>query len=120
MIDFWLDLVAGIALVTGAALSVAAGVGLLRFPDPLVRLHAGAKPQIFGLALIIMAIALASREWSVMLMLTPVAVFQMITQPVAAHMIGRASYRTRHYDPALLITDELAAESERIERSDEG
>jgi len=119
MIDFWLDLAAGILLVSGAALSVAAGVGLLRFPDPLVRLHAGTKPQIFGLALVIMAIALATREWSVMLTLAPVMVFQMLTQPIAAHMVGRASYRTGNYDPKLLIVDELAQDADRTESADD-
>lgn len=119
MIDFWLDVVAGILLVGGAALSLAAGIGLLRFPDSLARLHAGTKPQIFGLALIIMAIALASRDWLVLLALTPVIVFQMLTQPMSAHMVGRAAYRTDNYDPKLLIVDDLARDSHRMESSDD-
>ena len=35
-----LDLFAAISLLLGALLSVAAGVGLVRFPDALSRMHA--------------------------------------------------------------------------------
>src|SRR5690606_37243333 len=112
--DFWLDLAAGICLVVGAALSLAAGVGLLRFPDPLARLHAGTKPQVFGLMLGVVAIALATREWPVVLTLPPVVVLQLLTQPLAGHMVARASYRTKNYRPEILVVDELAPEAERV------
>ena len=54
-IDGWIDLAAAVCLLLGAALSVAAGIGLLRFPDALSRMHAATKPQIMGLIFVIAA-----------------------------------------------------------------
>ena len=63
-LDLILDLAAGVCLVLASLLSLGAAVGLLRFPDSLSRLHAGTKPQILGLILVIIAIALATRTWA--------------------------------------------------------
>lgn len=43
------DLIAAILLVLGGILTLAAGVGLVRFPDAPSRLHASTKPQVLGL-----------------------------------------------------------------------
>ncbi len=109
----WIDVVAAVLLVLGGLLSLAAGIGVLRFPDALSRLHAGAKPQVLGLFFVVAAIALSARTWSALLLVIPVILFQLLTQPVAAHMIGRAGYRTRNHRPDLLVTDELADDVER-------
>ena len=106
-LDIVLDGLAGLCLVLGAALSVAAGVGLVRFPDALSRLHAATKPQILGLVFILAAIALQARNWSTLLVLAPVLVLQMITAPISAHMIARAGYRTGNFDRDALLVDEL-------------
>lgn len=110
-----MDVTAVVFVVLAAALSVAAGIGLLRFPDALSRLHAATKPQIFGLLLIIAAIALDQRSVATLLALVPVFVFQSLTAPVAAHMVGRAAYRTGQLDNDTLVIDELKP---AIERSD--
>lgn len=110
-----MDLGAVVCVFLAAVLSVAAGIGLLRFPDVLSRLHAATKPQIFGLLLIIAAIALDQRSFPTLLALVPVFVFQSLTAPVAAHMVGRAAYRTRQLDANSLVVDELGP---AIERSD--
>ena len=36
-------------------------------------------------------------------------IFQVLTVPVSAHMVGRAGYRTKHLHRELLTTDELEA-----------
>jgi multicomponent Na+:H+ antiporter subunit G len=36
-------------------------------------------------------------------------IFQLLTVPVSAHMVGRAGYRTKHLHPELLSADELEA-----------
>jgi multicomponent Na+:H+ antiporter subunit G len=108
-----LDLLAAISLLLGALLSVAAGVGLVRFPDALSRMHAATKPQILGLIFVVIAIALESREWSTLLLLIPVVLFQMLTAPISAHMVGRAGYRTGNFAHDLMIADELEEAVER-------
>lgn len=112
-IDGLLDLFAGISLLLGAFLSVAAGIGLLRFPDALSRLHAATKPQILGLIFVLAAIALESRSWSTLMVLAPVLLFQMLTAPISAHMVGRAGYRTGNFRRDLIAIDELDEVVER-------
>lgn len=116
--DTILDVLSALLLVLGALLSLAAAVGLVRFPDALARLHAATKPQILGLIFIVLALALSVRSWSVLLLLVPVIVFQMLTSPISAHMVGRAGYRTGAYDPGGLIADELAPDIDEAGRSE--
>lgn len=104
------DVAAGICLVSGAFLAFAAGVGVLRFPDLLARMHAGTKPQVLGLILLLMGEALRVRNLQVVGMLLLIAVFQLLTAPVAAHMVGRAGYRTGKVRSDLLVVDELTAD----------
>jgi multicomponent Na+:H+ antiporter subunit G len=117
--DEFLDIAAAVFVVLGAVLSLVAGVGVLRFPDALSRLHAGTKPQVLGLVFIVIAVALSARTWSALLLLIPVVLFQLLTQPVAAHMIGRAGYRTKNLRADLLIVDELADDVERASAREE-
>ena len=119
--DETLDLLAAICLLLGAFLTLAAGVGLLRFPDALSRLHAATKPQILGLLFVVTAVALDARSFTTLLALVPVLLFQIFTAPISAHMVGRAGYRTRNFRPETLVVDELeqavdrATEEERAE-----
>lgn len=106
-LELVIDIASAVCLVLGALLSLAAGIGLLRFPDALSRLHAATKPQVLGLAFILAAIALESRSWSTLLVLAPVLVLQMLTAPISAHMVGRAGYRTGNFRADLMVTDEL-------------
>jgi multicomponent Na+:H+ antiporter subunit G len=111
--DELFDIAAAVFVVLGGALSLVAGVGVVRFSDALARLHAGTKPQVLGLICIVIAVALSARSWSALLLLIPVVLFQLLTQPVAAHMIGRAGYRTKNLRTDLLVVDELADDVDR-------
>ena len=113
-LDSVLDLVAAVCLLLGAFLAFAAGVGVIRFPDALSRLHAATKPQILGLVFIVVAIALTARSWTTLLALVPVLLFQMLTAPIAAHMVGRAAYRTDNFRRDLSLVDDL---EEAIDRA---
>ena len=115
MSDTILDIAAGICLLVGALLSLAAAIGLLRFPDALSRLHAATKPQILGLIFIVIAIALSARSWETALVLLPIILFQLLLTPIAGHMVGRAGYRTKNFRRDLLLVDEL---QDAVTRSD--
>jgi len=103
------DVLAAVCLIGGAVLSLAAGVGVLRFPDALSRMHAATKPQVLGLLLILSGVALRLRSQPDLATVALVALFQLATAPVAAHLVGRAVYRNRRFRPELLVTDDLAA-----------
>jgi len=109
------DWTAAILLLAGALLTLAAGVGVLRFPDLLSRMHAGTKPQVLGLVLVLSAEALRARSLPVLGMLLVVVIFQFLTVPVAAHMVGRAGYRTDQIRRDLLVADELGRDEVEAE-----
>jgi multicomponent Na+:H+ antiporter subunit G len=107
--DLILDVAAGSCLVVGALMSLAAAIGLLRFPDLLSRMHAATKPQVFGLLLLLTGLGLQLRSWAVAPLLLLAWLFQLLTVPVSAHMVGRAGYRTKHLRKETLTEDDLDA-----------
>jgi multicomponent Na+:H+ antiporter subunit G len=102
-----LDVLASVLLLAGAVLALGAGVGLIRFPDLLARMHTAAKPQVLGLILMLIGLGLRLRTGHVIWMLLLVVMFQLLTAPVAAHMVARAGYRTGKVDSSSLVVDEL-------------
>lgn len=111
-----LDVLSAICLLLGASLSLAAGIGVLRFPDVLSRQHAASKPQVLGLLLVLLGVGLRLRSGLDVTTLVLVAVFQMTTAPVAAHMVGRAAYRSRRVRRDRLVVDELGDRLRELER----
>lgn len=101
------DVVAGVCLVIGALLTLIAAIGILRFPDVLTRMHSATKPQVLGLLLILVALGLRLRDPSTIGLLALVALFQLVTSPIASHMVGRASFRAGQVRRDLLVVDEL-------------
>lgn len=87
-----LDVAAGACLLLGAGLAFAAGVGLVRFPGTLSRMHAATKPQVLGLHLVLLAMWLRHPHWAVAGTLLLIAVYQVVTAAVAAYMVGRAAH----------------------------
>ena len=102
------DVVAYACLLAGAALCLTAGLGLVRFPDVLSRMHAGTKPQVLGVLLVMVGAAIRLDGWANAWMLLLVAAFQLLTAPVSAHLISRVAYRRRHVRRDLLVVDEAA------------
>lgn len=102
-----LDVLGALLLLLGSLLSLVAAVGVLRFPDLLTRMHAATKPQVLGLMLVAAGLTVELREASVAAMLALVVLAQMVTAPVAGHMLGRASYRAGQVDRDLLLLDDL-------------
>ena len=107
-LDDWLDLTVLLLILAGAILCLTAAIGVLRFRDVPTRLHAATKPQVLGLILICLAIALSLRSWPVVAFLVPIVLMQLATAPLSAHMVGRQAYRNGTIDEAGLLVDELA------------
>lgn len=114
--DTIVSAIAAVCLLAGAALCLAAAIGLVRFPDVLSRIHSASKPQTLGLLLIVIGVGLVLRTWSAASILSLVFVMQLLTAPVAAHMVGRSAYRSGQVDESRLLRDELA---DALRRADE-
>ena len=101
-----------ILILCGALLCLSAAVGLLHFHDVPSRLLAATKPQVLGLLLICIAIALSQRSIGGILigaaLVAPVVLMQFATAPLSAHMVGRQAYRNGTTDQRHLVVDELA------------
>jgi len=102
------DIAAATCLVLGALLTLVAEIGILRFPDVLTRMHSATKPQVLGLLLVLLGLGLRLRDVSSIGLLVLVALFQLITSPIASHMVGRASFRAGQVRRDLLVVDELS------------
>ncbi|MFB8387637.1 monovalent cation/H(+) antiporter subunit G [Microbacterium sp. NPDC055910] len=106
--DQWLDIAVFVLILIGALLCLTAAIGILRFRDVPTRLHAATKPQVLGLILICLAIALSLRSWPVVAFLAPIVLIQLATAPLSAHMVARQAYRNGTIAQRSLYTDELA------------
>ncbi len=118
-----LEWIAMLFLLAGALLTFIAGIGMVRFPDLLSRMHAASKPQVLGLIFVLIGfgLKLLSVETHVFSVgsLILVALFQIVTIPVAGHIAARVGYRTDLIRRDLLSVDELAEQIDRQEREEE-
>lgn len=87
-----IDILAGVLVLVGSVFVFAAAVGIVRMPDVYVRMHAATKAGTLGSGLILVAVALIAEESGIVLRALAAVVFLIATTPVAAHLLGRASY----------------------------
>ena len=89
-----IDILVALLIVGGAFFAFVAGLGVLRMPDIMIRMHASTKAGTLGCGMILLAVALHFQDTATVSRAIAAILFILITAPVAAHMIGRAAYRT--------------------------
>ena len=87
-----MDIATGLLLLLGSGFVFVAGLGIVRMPDLLIRMHASTKAGTLGCGLILLATALHFQDVAVASRAIAAFLFLLITAPVAAHLIGRAAY----------------------------
>jgi multicomponent Na+:H+ antiporter subunit G len=78
----------------GAALVLIAGIGVVRFRDPMSRLHALTKASTLGVVLVFLGAAVfldRANDWTSLLL---AAALQLATSPISAGLISRSTYLT--------------------------
>lgn len=80
---------------TGTLFVFVAGLGVLRLPDVYMRLHASTKAGTLGVALNAAGLVVFQPSLGIFTRALALVLFLLLTAPVAAHMIGRASYFAR-------------------------
>jgi multicomponent Na+:H+ antiporter subunit G len=88
-----LDLFTILSVSAGAFFFLAGTVGLLRFPDPLTRLHALTKADNLGLGLVVMGL-LPQVQWPLGTMkLVAVWLFVLLAGTTVSQLMARAARR---------------------------
>lgn len=86
------DLLIAIFASLGALFVLLAAIGLVRMPDTYLRISVTTKAATLGIGLILIAAAFYFKDASVTSRVLAIILFIILTAPVAAHLIGRASY----------------------------
>lgn len=76
----------------GAVFVLLASIGLVRMPDTYLRISVTTKAATLGIGLILISAAFYFKEASVTTRVMAIILFIILTAPVGAHLIGRASY----------------------------
>lgn len=79
-------------LVVGTLFIFIASVGLLKMPDVYLRMSASTIAGTFGVASMLVAVAIFFGGLSLILHVAGVILFLILTVPVGAHMLGRTSH----------------------------
>ncbi|MGR7923115.1 monovalent cation/H(+) antiporter subunit G [Zobellella denitrificans] len=87
------ELVTGLLMLLGSFLMLLAGIGIIRMPDLLTRMHATSKAGALGAGLMAVGFAVFFfADTSVVVRALAVVVFVIMTAPIAAHVMARAGY----------------------------
>ncbi|MEL7344128.1 MAG: monovalent cation/H(+) antiporter subunit G [Pseudomonadota bacterium] len=82
-----------VLILFGSAMTVFAGIGIVRLPDVFIRMHAATKVGTLGSGLIMAGVGVHFASPDVVLRCILIVFFLLLTAPIGAHMIGRAALR---------------------------
>jgi multicomponent Na+:H+ antiporter subunit G len=80
-------------LAAGALFVLSGGVGLLRFPDFYLRIHAVGVTDSAGAGLILLGLLPRASDWETAARLLVILFFMVLTSPTATHVLAHAARR---------------------------
>lgn len=89
----------------GAFILMVSGLGVLRMPDALNRMHAGTKATTLGTICLMLGIGAFRPDWLPKLLL--LVLFVVLTNPVSSHALARAIRGRASEKPGNLVSDDL-------------
>ena len=88
------EVVVAVLMVIGGVFCCIAGLGILRLPDVIMRMHASTKASTLGAGLILAAVAIHFARMEVVTPALATIAFLFLTAPVSAHLLAKEAYRT--------------------------
>ena len=87
-----IDILTAIMWLAGSAFALLAALGVLRMPDVFTRMQASTKASTLGLGCLLVGAALQLEDVGSFIRVASIGAFVLLTTPVSAHVIARASY----------------------------
>ena len=85
------EIAAAVAVLVGAGFGLLAALGLVRFPDLYTRIHATSKAGVVGAGFVLIGLAFVSFDFSIVLRSIVAILFLILTSPISAHLLARAT-----------------------------
>ena len=101
-----------VLVVLGAAWSLLAAVGVVRFEDVYSRMHAATKSTTLGLLLVLLGAALELEPGEAAKVLLAGGLL-FFTAPIGAHLVGRSVHQSGGPDVRIDAIDELRDAEQR-------
>ncbi|QCI98384.1 monovalent cation/H(+) antiporter subunit G [Agrobacterium larrymoorei] len=108
--SWMLAIVVSVLLVSGALFSLTAAIGINRLPDIYTRMHAASKAGTVGSGLLLLAVGLHSQELPVLARAIAGFLFVVLTAPVSAHLLAKASHTVGYRLTSFTVRDDLEAD----------
>ena len=86
------EILIAILWMAGSAFALLAAVGVLRMPDVFTRMQASTKASTLGLGCLLIGAGVQLGDFGSFIRVVSIGAFVLLTTPVAAHVIARASY----------------------------
>lgn len=105
-LPLWIEIPVAALLVTGGGFALVGAIGMLRFPDFFMRLHAPTKATTLGVGGVLLAslgLRWANGEFGVHELL--ITLFLFVTAPVSANLMAKAALHLRSPSRAKLPGD---------------
>jgi multicomponent Na+:H+ antiporter subunit G len=91
ILGWLLDLLTVVALLSGGAVGIVGGLGLVRLPDFFTRIHAGGVTDTLAAALVLLGLMFQA-GWSLALVkLIMILLFLWITSPTGCHALAQSA-----------------------------
>ena len=94
--------------LVGSILVLLSAIGVVRFVDPLARMHALAKASTLGVLLILLGAAVNLADVNDITSVALAAILHVLTSPPASNMVSRAVYLAQNQPTIIDVVDEGA------------
>jgi multicomponent Na+:H+ antiporter subunit G len=105
--DSLVDFVVAVMIIIGSAFNLIAALGLIRLPDVYTRMHAASKAGTVGSGVVLIALGIESGDPGTRTRALAGVAFFLLTAPIAAHLLAKASYTVGYRLSDLSVVDEM-------------
>lgn len=91
-----IEIIVGVLALLGALFILMAGIGVVRMPDTYLRMSVATKSTTLGVGLSLAALGAYFQDQMTTMRVMIIIIFVMITAPVSAHLISRATYISKN------------------------
>ena len=117
--DSLVDLFVAVMIIIGSAFNLIAALGLVRLPDVYTRMHAASKAGTVGSGVVLIALGIESGDPGTLTRALAGIAFFLLTAPVSAHLLAKASYTVGYRLSDLSVVDEMPKAADRSNSIDE-